>query len=105
MKMVRAIIRREKEGDVMFALEAAGFPAATKIPVHGRGKQKGIVSGGIRYDELPKLLIMMAVNDEDLPKVADIIMEKARTGSPGDGKIFVTPVEEAYTISSAQKGL
>ncbi|WP_457570024.1 P-II family nitrogen regulator [Desulfurobacterium sp.] len=105
MKMIKAIIRREKENDVMFALEAAGFPAATKIPVHGRGKQKGLVAEGVVYDELPKLLIMMVVNDGDVEKVCNIIMEKAKTGRPGDGKIFITPVETAYTVSSGKKEL
>lgn len=105
MKMVKAIIRREKENDVMFALEAAGFAAATKIPVHGRGKQKGLVAEGMVYDELPKLLIMIVVRDEDVEKVCDIIMEKARTGKPGDGKIFIAPVDTVYTVSSGKKEL
>ncbi len=105
MKMVKAVIRREKESAVMFALEAAGFPAATKIPVHGRGKQKGLIAEGVVYDELPKLMVMIVVSDGDVEKVCDIIMEKAKTGKPGDGKIFVAPVDSVYTVSTKKKEL
>ncbi|EQD62911.1 Nitrogen regulatory protein PII [mine drainage metagenome] len=54
MKMVRAIVRPEKENDVVLALEAKGFPALPKTHVFGRGKQKGITVGPIHYDEFPR---------------------------------------------------
>ena len=53
MKMIRAFIRPEKEQEVVLALEGAGFPSLTKMPVFGRGKQKGLTVGPVHYDELP----------------------------------------------------
>jgi len=105
MKMLRAFIRPEKEQEVVLALEGAGFPSLTKMPVFGRGKQKGLQVGPVHYDELPKILIMTVVNTEDADKVVKIIQDKARTGFIGDGKIFVSPVEAAYTIRTGEEGL
>jgi nitrogen regulatory protein PII 1 len=102
MKMIRAFIRPEKEQEVVLALEGAGFPSLTKMPVFGRGKQKGLQVGPVHYDELPKTLIMMVVDDENAGKVIGLINEKARTGFVGDGKIFVTPVESAYTVRTGE---
>ncbi|MFI5296419.1 MAG: P-II family nitrogen regulator [Thermodesulfovibrionales bacterium] len=105
MKMIRAFIRPEKEQEVVLALEGAGFPSLTKMPVFGRGKQKGLQVGPVHYDELPKTLLMMVIDDEDEPKVIDIIQEKAKTGFIGDGKIFVSAVEKAYTVRTGEAGL
>jgi len=89
----------------VLALEGAGFPSLTKMPVFGRGKQKGLQVGPVHYDELPKTLLMLVVEDEDVKKVMSIITEKARTGFIGDGKIFVSPVEAAYTVRTGEAGL
>ncbi|MBZ4645940.1 MAG: nitrogen regulatory protein 1 [Petroclostridium sp.] len=108
MLMVRAIIRPEKVGVVLSELCDAGFPAVTKIDVVGRGKQRGVKVGDIHYDEIPKEMLLLVVNDEDKEDVVKIIMKNAKTGEKGafgDGKIFVSPVEEAYTISTSSKGL
>jgi nitrogen regulatory protein PII 1 len=105
MKMIRAFIRPEKEQEVVLALEGAGFPSLTKVPVFGRGKQKGLTVGPVHYDELPKTLIMTVIDDEDLEKVLKVIQEKARTGFIGDGKVFVSPVEQAYTVRTGETGL
>lgn len=102
MKMIRAFIRPEKEQEITLALEGAGFPSLTKMNVFGRGKQKGLQVGPVHYDELPKTLLMMVVDDEDVKKVVSIIMEKARTGFIGDGKIFISPVEAAYTVRTGE---
>jgi nitrogen regulatory protein PII 1 len=102
MKMIRAFIRPEKEQEVVLALEGAGFPSLTKMPVFGRGKQKGLQVGPVHYDELPKTLIMMVVDDKDANKVIGLINDKARTGFVGDGKIFVSPVESAYTVRTGE---
>jgi nitrogen regulatory protein PII 1 len=102
MKMIRAFIRPEKEQEVVLALEGAGFPSLTKMPVFGRGKQKGLQVGPVHYDELPKTLIMMVVDDKDTNKVIGLINDKARTGFVGDGKIFVSPVESAYTVRTGE---
>ena len=105
MKMVRAFIRPEKEQEVVQALEGAGYGSLTKMPVFGRGKQKGLQVGPIYYDELPKTLLLLVVEDEQTKHAIEVIEDKARTGFIGDGKIFVSPVEEAYTIRTGEVGL
>ena len=87
MKMIKAIVRPEKSEDVLDALLAGGFAAATKIP---------------------KELIMLVVEDGDVDKVLKVIVENARVdknGTYGDGKIFVSDVERAITISSGKDEL
>lgn len=108
MLMVRAIIRPEKKDEVLFELSTGGFHAATVVDVVGRGKQKGIRIGGVVYDEIPKSMIIMAVRDEDKKDVVDIILRAAKTsekGAYGDGKVFISPIEDAFTISSGAQGL
>ena len=93
MLLVRAIVRPEKSGYVMKEAAEAGFQAVTKMDVYGRGKQKGIQVGDIYYED-----------KDDLVKV---ILRTAKTGDGnfGDGRIFISPVEDAYTISSGKQGL
>ncbi len=98
MKMIRAIIRPEKENDVVLALEGAGFPAMTKAHVFGRGKQKGLQVGPVHYDLLAKVLLLLVVENEDVEKVMSVISDCSKTGFIGDGKIFLSDVDEAYTI-------
>lgn len=107
MLLVRAIIRPEKVGAVMSEIAEAGFPAVTKMSVYGRGKQKGITVGEITYDEIPKEMLMYVINDEDKDDLIKVIVRIARTGegSFGDGRIFVSPVESAYTVSTGKAGL
>jgi nitrogen regulatory protein PII 1 len=74
--------------------------------VAGRGKQHGIQVGDIVYDEMSKNVLMVVCDDEDKNEIIDIIIDAAQTGesgNSGDGKIFVLPVEESYTISSQSK--
>lgn len=108
MLMIKAIIRPEKVGIVLSELCDAGFPAVTKYDVVGRGKQRGVKVGDVHYDEISKEMLMLVVKDEDKEDVISIIMKNSKTGEKGafgDGKIFVTAVEEAYTISSGSTGL
>ncbi|MEA3293601.1 MAG: P-II family nitrogen regulator [Euryarchaeota archaeon] len=105
MQLIRAIIRPEKAEEVIDSLDKKGFSAFTRIDVFGRGRQKGIQIGPTVYDELAKVMLLMAVNDEDNEEVIEIIEEAARTGSFGDGKIFVSSIDEAYTIRTGEKGL
>ncbi|SHH67419.1 P-II family nitrogen regulator [Clostridium grantii] len=108
MFMIRAIIRPEKVTNVLSELSDANFPAVTKMDVVGRGKQRGVKVGDVHYDEIQKEMLMLVVNDEDKDDVVKIIMKNAKTGEKGafgDGKIFITEVEEAYTISSNTKAL
>jgi len=108
MLMIKAIVRPEKSNQILAELNDAGFPAVTKIDVVGRGKQKGVIVGDVVYDEIPKELLLIVVRDEDKDDVISIIVRQAKTGEQGrygDGKIFVTPVEEVYTISNGKKEL
>ncbi len=108
MIMIRAVVRPARAGEVMAALMYAGYPAVTKMDVCGRGKQRGMKVGEVTYDEIPKELLMMVVNDDDKEFVVETILKSARTGERGafgDGKVFVTPVEEAWTVSSGRKEL
>ncbi len=103
--MIRAIIRPNKEEKVVEHLEKEGFYSLTKMNVFGRGKQKGIRVGTVCYDELPKVMLMLVVDDIDVPKAVKVIQNSARTGNIGDGKIFVSDVSEAYTVRTGASGL
>jgi len=104
--MVQAVVRPEKIHKVMKALLDAGFPAVTKMDVYGRGKQRGLKIGEIVYDELPKEMLFTVIADTDKDLVVETIVKAARTGEKGtfgDGKIFVSKVDESYTVSSGAK--
>ena len=104
--MIQSIVRPEKVHDVMKALLDAGFPAVTKMDVFGRGKQRGLKVGEITYDELPKEQLLMVVADADKDLAVETVLKSARTGDKGtfgDGKIFISKVEETWTVSSGTK--
>jgi nitrogen regulatory protein PII 1 len=103
MKMIRAVVRPEMADVVTEGLADAGFYSMTKIPVFGRGKQKGLTVGNVHYDELPKILIIIVIDDKSVEEVVKIIQYKAYTGNEGDGKIFVSPVESALTVRTGIK--
>lgn len=106
MKMIFTVVRPEKVYEVNKALADAGFAASTKWNVAGRGKQQGIQVGDIVYDEMNKNMLMVACEDDDKNEIIDIIMDTAQTGesgNSGDGRIFVLPIEESYTISTQSK--
>lgn len=106
MVMVRSIVRPEKSQEVIDSLFDAGFPAVTKVNVAGRGQQHGLKVGDIVYDELPKDLLMTVVKKEDKELVVNIILDAAKTGEKGnfgDGKVFVSAVDDVYTISTGDK--
>jgi len=105
MKMIRAIVRPDKTEIVAEALAQAGMPSLTKMHVFGRGRTKGIRIGDVVYDEFPKTLLLLVIEDEKLDEAISVILESAKTGTMGDGKVFVTEVEEAYTVSKGTKGL
>jgi len=105
MKMIRAIVRPDKAEEVVDSLAEVGYVALTKMDVIGRGKQKGIQIDKIYYDELPKTMLLLVAEEEDTDKIISIINESAFTGSFGDGKIFVSPVDEAYTVRTRSAGL
>lgn len=98
MKMVQAMVRPEKEGEVIAGLEKAGFSSLTRQGVFGRGRQRGIQVGPVRYEELPKVWMMIVVEAREVDRVVDTIKIAARTGNPGDGKIFVSTLAETRSI-------
>ena len=105
MKMVRAMLRPEIADAVGDGLAEAGFISMTKMNIFGRGKQKGIRIGDMHYDELPKVMVLLVVDDEEVDDVVAVMKSKAYTGNFGDGKIFITPVEGAFTVRTGEAGL
>ena len=103
MKLIRAIIRPEREERVVEALEAAGIVSLTKMDVLGRGQQRGIQVGAMVYDELPKVQLMIVVEDAQVDAALAAIEAGAHTGQHGDGKVFISPVDAAYTIRTGQR--
>lgn len=108
MKMVEAIIKPFKLDEVKEALTKAGIQGMTVEEVKGFGRQKGHTElyRGAEYsvDFLPKVKIQILVPDEKAQTVVDVLVEKARTGKIGDGKIFVTSVEEVIRIRTGERG-
>jgi nitrogen regulatory protein PII 1 len=100
--MIKAIIRPEKEQEVLRQLEVEGIFGMTKLDVLGRGKQRGVQVGDALYEELSKLMLMIVVPEEDCQKAIDAISKAAFTGNYGDGKIFISSVEESYTIRTGE---
>jgi len=108
MKKIECIIRPEKLDDVKEALNEAGIMGLTVTDVLGCGRQKGRkeVYRGIEYtlNLLPKIKIETVVMDEDVEKIAKIIIETAKTGTIGDGKIFISTIEDVYRIRTGETG-
>ncbi|ALL01038.1 nitrogen regulatory protein P-II family [Pyrodictium delaneyi] len=106
MKKIEAIIRPEKFDQVKKALEENGYIAMTVTEVRGRGEQRGIKlqfrGRTVTVDLLTKIKIEIVVPDEEVDKVVEIIMKHARTGKPGDGRIFIIPVEKAIRIRTGE---
>jgi len=108
MKKIETIIKPFKLDEVKEKLDAAGIQGMTVSEVRGFGRQRGHTElyRGAEYvvDFLAKIKIEMVVPDHLEGIVVDIIMDAARTGNIGDGKIFVTPVEEAIRIRTGEQG-
>ena len=110
MKSVKAIIRPEKVFEVMEKLSDAGFHAVTRMTILGRGKQRGLKVGNVYYDEIPKELIEIVVEDGEVDKLVSIIENNAKTmtdgklGTHGDGKIFIYDVLDAIRIRTGERG-
>jgi nitrogen regulatory protein P-II 1 len=106
MKMVKAIIKPERFEFVKKAMEDKGFIGMTISEVKGRGEQKGITlqyrGGQMTVDLLPKVQLEIVVRDKDLDSLLAVLIESARTGKIGDGKIFVMPVEKSIRIRTGE---
>jgi nitrogen regulatory protein P-II 2 len=107
MKIVMAIIKPFKLEEVRDALTAIGVHGLTVTEVKGYGRQKGHteIYRGAEYavSFLPKLKIEVAIGSDLVSKVIDTITESARTGQIGDGKIFVSPIEQAVRIRTGER--
>lgn len=106
MKLVKAIIKPERFEFVKKALEDNGFKGMTITEVKGRGEQKGIsleYRGGLMtVDFLPKIQIEIVVTAAETDLLISTLVESARTGKIGDGKIFVIPIEKAIRIRTGE---
>lgn len=124
MKEVMCIIRLNKVNKTKEALAEAGFPSITCIKVLGRGKKsidKAIIEAYIEAGEIepspyaenlsergrlvPKRFITLIVNDEDVKEVVETVINVNSTGTAGDGKIFILPVEEVYRVRDGEEGV
>ncbi len=108
MKMIVAIIKPFKLDEVKDALTNIGIYGMTVTEVKGFGRQKGHTElyRGAEYviDFLPKLKIEIAVDDTQVEKVVEAIMQAARTGRIGDGKIFILPIDDVIRIRTGERG-
>lgn len=108
MKLIEAVIKPFKLDEVKDALNEIGITGITVSEVKGFGRQKGHTElyRGAEYvvDFIPKIKLEIAVTDELVPKVIDTIINAAKTGRIGDGKIFILPLEEAVRIRTSEKG-
>ena len=108
MKMVQAIIRHEKLGDVKSALSEIGVVGLNVTEIQGRGVQKGQTRQwrGAVYDVdlLPKIKLEIVVDDAIIEKTIDTIQKAACTGNIGDGKIFVWNVEQVVRVRTNERG-
>jgi nitrogen regulatory protein P-II 1 len=108
MKQVTAVVKPFKLDDVKAALEVLGIQGLTVAEVQGFGRQKGHteVYRGAEYtvDLVPKVRIDVLVNDGDADKVVDSIVEAARTGKIGDGKVWVTAVDTLVRVRTGERG-
>ncbi len=108
MKKVEAFVRHEAFEPIRMDLLTLGFPSLSIMEVKGSGRQKGITER-YRGAELtnylrPKVKIECVVAGRDVRTVVDTILQHARTGGVGDGKVFVLPVEEAYRVRTGEAG-
>ncbi len=108
MKEIIAIIRPNKLDDVKEALEKIKCNGITVTEVKGRGRQLGITESyrgsDYRIDLLPKTRLEIIVHDLDVENVVDTIVKTAQTGDIGDGKIFISPVEDVVRIRTGERG-
>ena len=107
MKKIEAIIRPSALRSVLDGLKAVGYPGVTVLEVSGHGKQKGITEsyrGQTTEGLLPKLMVVAVVDNDQAEEVVAVISKAAKTGEIGDGKIFVSTVDNAYRIRTGDKG-
>ena len=108
MKLITAIIKPFKLDDVKDALKELGVQGLTVTEVQGFGRQRGHteVYRGAEYtiDFVPKVRVDIVVDDDDVERVAARLVDTARTGKIGDGKVWITPVEQVLRIRTGERG-
>jgi len=108
MKKIEAIVRSESVDAVRQALSTAGVTGLMISEIEGHGKQNGVVQQwrGEKYkiELLPKARIEIIVKDQEVERISKAIIESARTGEIGDGKIFIYPVDNAIRIRTGESG-
>jgi nitrogen regulatory protein P-II 1 len=108
MKKILSIIRPDKLEEVKQALEEIGCHGLTIKEVRGRGRQLGITESyrghDYKVDMLPKTEIEIVTTEKDLENIVDTIIKTARTGDIGDGKIFISTIEEVIRIRTGERG-
>ena len=108
MKLVTAYIRHDAFEPIRAELLELGFPSISISEVKGSGRQKGVTEhyrgSSVTNYLRPKLKIETVVSDGDLQTVVDTILKHARTGTIGDGKVFVSPIEQVYRIRTGESG-
>jgi nitrogen regulatory protein P-II 1 len=108
LKKIEAIIREDKVNDVKDALAEIGIVGLNMFEVRGHGRQGGITlvgrAGTYQVNMLPKMQINIVLNDRNLEDAIETILKSAYTGEPGDGIIFVYPVEEAIRVRTRERG-
>jgi nitrogen regulatory protein PII len=106
MKLIKAIVRPNKVEEVSDALQKIGISGLTVTEVRGHGKQKGhtAIYRGKEYNVnlLPKMGIDVVVEDDIVNEAIKAIIQAARTGEIGDGRVFVLPVEQSYRIRTGE---
>ena len=107
MKKIEAIIRRSRFEDVKEALLAADIEWFSYYDVRGIGKtREGRIYRGVMYDtsSIERIMLSIVVRDKNVDKTVKAIMQAARTGEIGDGRIFIIPIEDAIRIRTAERG-
>jgi len=108
MKKIEAFIRHEALEPIRDRLAQIGLPSMTVAEVKGSGRQRGITESYRGAETTiflrPKLRLEVALDDDDVERVIDVILEHAHTGSPGDGKIFVFDLEDALRVRTGENG-
>ena len=107
MKLIKAIVRPNKVDEVKDALTRLGISGMTVTEVRGHGKQKGhtAIYRGKEYNVslLPKMQVEVVLADSAVDEAIKAVVESARTGEIGDGRVFVLPVEQTYKIRTGEK--
>ncbi len=108
MKKIEAIFREEKLNDVKEALYKVGIVGMNVCEVRGHGRQGGIElvgrSGSYKIDLLPRIQLNIVLSDHNVDKAVDTIVQATHTGNPGDGVIFVLPVDNVIRIRTGERG-